>query len=207
MKNKMGLGIILISLLLLVSSIVLAAPPSDTVCKGKCDFFPLNVGDVFIYDVQNSIGETWNMYLWASGEAKIAINKMTYSTFEIMGYDRGQNITVNLGRSTANEYYHYNGKGEEHLAFQNASVGTFWTYERFGHTEKRMIEAIEDITLPAGTFTGCIKTCHYEIDDPANPILYTCEWIKPGFGMVGSIDYYTDNAPVVYVLNSKIKYP
>ena len=44
------------------------------------------------------------------------------------------------------------------------------------------------------------KICHYGIDDLANPILYTCEWIKPGFGMVKEVDYYTDNAPVEYIL-------
>jgi len=140
------------------------------------------------------------MYFEISGEANIAMNSTTYATFEVRGYDMGDKISLNLGRSTANEFYNYNGNGEEHLVWRNASVGTFWTYKRYGHAEKRKVVAIEDIATLAGDFFACLKICHYGIDDLANPILYTCEWIKPGFGMVKEVDYYTDNAPVEYIL-------
>jgi len=199
MKNKIGMGIVLISLFLLVSSQVLAAP--------RCDFVPLNVGDLFIYDVENSIGGTWKMYSWVSGSAKIDINRRTYATSELMGYDDDNNIEIGLVRTTANSFYMYFGKGEEELVSQNAPVGTSWTFERRGHTIQRIVEAIEDVSVPAGNFTGCVRTCQYEIDDPANPILYTCEWVKPCFGMVQEKDFYTDYAPVVHKLNSKTKYP
>ena len=208
MKNKIGIGIVLISLLILVSSQVLAAPPTDTICKGKCAFFfPLNIGDLFIYGAVDSGGNRWNMYFEISGEAKIAMNSTTYATFEVRGYDYDMvdKISLNLGRSTANEFYNYNGNGEEHLVWRNASVSTFWTYVRYGHAEKRKVEAIEDIATLAGTFFACLKICNYGIDDLANPILYTCEWIKPGFGMVKEVDYYTDNATVEYKLIGMVR--
>ena len=210
MKNKIGIGIVLISLLILVSSQVLAAPPTDTICKGKCAFFfPLNIGDLFIYGAKDSVGNTWEMNFYISGEAKIAMNSTTYATFEVSGYDYDMvdKISLNLGRSTANEFYNYNGNGEEHLVWRNASVGTFWTYVRYGHKEKRKVVAIEDIATIAGTFFACLKICNYGIDDLANPILYTCEWIKPGFGMVKEEDYYigTQNVSVEYKLIGMVR--
>ena len=71
MRNKIGIGIVLISLLLLVSSQVLPASAAPRT------LFPLNIGDLFIYDVEDNIGQAWTMHLFISGQAKIAMNKKT----------------------------------------------------------------------------------------------------------------------------------
>ena len=62
------------------------------------------------------------------------------------------------------------------------------------------IEAIEDVTVPAGTYTGCVKIKHE--CKACSGAAYWYEWVKPGFMMVKWVDYWTDNAPVTHKLYS-----
>lgn len=89
---------------------------------------------------------------------------------------------------------------------QNAPVGTSWIYQDIrGGAEKKVIEAIEDVTTPAGTFTQCVRTCGYDANDLT--IEYECEWVKPGFGIVRTVDHYPSNAPIVTELTNYGKGP
>jgi hypothetical protein len=72
------------------------------------------------------------------------------------------------------------------------------------------IAAIENVTVPAGTFTNCIKFHKTDLWS-GNPNPTHDEWIAPGVGMVKWVDYDTDtdaqNAiPVVYQLTSYSSY-
>lgn len=89
----------------------------------------------------------------------------------------------------------------ESLQFFRGAVGTVLTNGRNTRIE---IAGIETVTVPAGTFTNCIK---YHKTDlwSNNPNPTHDEWIAPGLGMVKWVDYDvnpTDAAPVVYVLKS-----
>jgi hypothetical protein len=70
------------------------------------------------------------------------------------------------------------------------------------------IAAIENVTVPAGTFTNCIKFHKTDLWS-GNPNPTHDEWIAPGVGMVKWVDYDMDaqNAtPVVYQLISHSSY-
>jgi len=104
-------------------------------------------------------------------------------------------------RSNQKEAFEYDGFGVEHLAWQNAPVDTCWSYKHFdGEIIEACIEAKETVTVPAGTFEGCLKirkTCVNCDDD------YYIEWVKPDFGVVKWIDYWTHKPePVIYELKS-----
>ena len=86
------------------------------------------------------------------------------------------------------------------MAFvRNICYGNKRQLEQPGHTWKSdgdeiesTILAIENVTVPAGTFTGCLKIRHRctSCSGSADWI----EWVKPGFFMVKWVDYWDDNA-------------
>ncbi len=85
------------------------------------------------------------------------------------------------------------------MLWQQAPVGTTWSHvESDGDEIESKILAIEKVTVPAGTFTGCLKIRHRctNCSGSADWI----EWVKPGFFMVKWVDYWDDNAPVTYKL-------
>ncbi|MEW6569880.1 MAG: hypothetical protein AB1390_01705 [Nitrospirota bacterium] len=146
---------------------------------------------------------TWEYKIIVGGNTLIQSTGQRYYVIETLGYDNPQDASVLMLRSNSSAVYFYNGFGNEHLVFQNAPIGTKWTYES-GHCEvqEREIEAVETVTVPAGTFEGCLKFVQRCLSD--DPIaIYTREWIKPGFGMVQEIDYYGGvNPPRVKKLKS-----
>ena len=91
--------------------------------------------------------------------------------------------------------------GAEELGFTNAPLGIGWTDTSCGNTTIATNEAIESVTVPAGTFT-CIRVRKQRLyTSHPNPVWI--EWWLPGFGQVKWIDYYVDpneNPPLVYQL-------
>jgi hypothetical protein len=89
----------------------------------------------------------------------------------------------------------------ETLEFFRGTVGTVITNTR---NERIAIAAIETVTVPAGTFTNCIKFHKTDLWS-GNPNPTHDEWIAPGKGMVKWVDYDVDDSaaiPVVYQLKS-----
>ena len=85
-----------------------------------------------------------------------------------------------------------------------APVGTTWTNFNYEgqFTRKVTIEAVETVTVGAGTFDSCLKF-HKQALDSSDPTPEWYEWIKPGFGMVKWVDYWgVENGPIVYELQS-----
>ena len=173
--------------------------------KASRSLFPFKVGQTFTFDVKDGVGSTWEYKTVASGTARISLNGQKYYIIESLGYESPEDFNMALVRSVSKKVYIYSGSGEETLVLQNAPVGTTWTYEDSdGRTIERTIEAIETVTVPAGTFEGCLKFFHKCIScNP--PVEFTREWSKPGFGMVKEIDYYTDNPPKTKELKSRTK--
>ena len=94
-------------------------------------------------------------------------------------------------RSSGSEMHildHINMK--EHAVWRLADIGTVWT----NNNDEISITAYETISVPAGTFTGCIKFHKKEIGTSYE----WDEWVKPGFLMVKWIDGGT----TVYELQS-----
>jgi hypothetical protein len=98
-------------------------------------------------------------------------------------------------RSTLTKAFVYDGFCEEQLKWQQAPVGTTWSYvEADGDEKESKILAIENVTVPAGTFTGCLKIRHRCTNCPGSGD--SIEWVKPVFFMVKWVDYWDDNPPV-----------
>lgn len=170
---------------------------------------PLKVGQTFTFAVTNSAADTWEERIVVSGNATMM--KKKYLVIDVMQvgpdgpYDDPE---MHFFRSTKDSLYVYDGFGVERLGWYNAPVGTTWSYTEFdGDKKEATIEAIETVTVPAGTFEGCLKI-HKRCTncDAENP--NWIEWVKPGFMMVKWIDYWVDpedNPPITYELKSWTK--
>jgi len=176
-------------------------------------FLPMTSGSWFAYYTHDSADPANESYLiWlTSGNGTIDLNGKKYKVLELISSDDpsgfSANMSIRLFRSTAKEVYSYGANGYEHLAFQNAPQGTSWIYKNIrGGETKRVIEqtgmnVTVNIDEAPATFTGCIRTCGYDnANYPATK--YSCDIIKPGFGMIRSVDFYAPNAPIITELIS-----
>lgn len=197
MRKSLSILIMLVFALLLASSQVYAVEK----------LIPLKVGQTFTYAVTDGDGNTWEQVLAVSGNTTIPSLGKTF--FHVDEMDIGEegpldDPEMSNIRSTQTQAFVYYGFGVEYLAFQKAPVGTCWSYTDFeGEEKEACIEAIRTVTVPAGTFKGCLKirkTCVACDND------YYIEYIKPGFMLVKWIDYWTDKPePVIYELKSWTK--
>jgi hypothetical protein len=90
----------------------------------------------------------------------------------------------------------------ESQAFFRRAVGTVITH---ADDERVEIAAIENVTVPAGTFTNCIKFHKTDLwSGNASPT--HDEWVALGAGMVKWVDYDVDSSknatPIYYLLQS-----
>ena len=160
----------------------------------------LKIGQTFVFNVTDGVGNTWEYKIDVSGKA--SLGGKTYFIVDALGYESPLDYQLYIERSISKAVYQYIGFSSEILGLQNAPVGTTWTYtDEQGREIKKTIEAIETVTVPAGTFSGCLRFFHECIScDPIVP--FTREWVMPGFFTVKEIDYATDNAPKVKLLKS-----
>ncbi len=160
--------------------------------------FPVNGGESYVYTVKNSLGKTWTMKTYVSGAVAMPIISKAYNIFDVL---EGTSSKFKVVRSTTTAVYNYDGFGKEYVEWKNAPVNTIWTYTTAkGWTVEAKIEAIETITVPAGTFTGCLKTHKRCTNCQGTTEWY--EWIKPKFMLVKLVDYSDENPPVTTVLKS-----
>jgi len=187
----------LIVLLSMFSLGALSARADDT------RFVPMGIGATFTYNARDNIGNTWTEKMSVSGFMVIGVAiPPTKAYCEIDTSEGTESETISM-RSTSTSVYQYAGFGREYVVWQNSGVGTTWSYTDLkGHTIQRTIEAIETVTVPAGTYDGCLRFKNQCIScADAHPYWY--EWVKPGFTMVQWKDYWVDqNGPVVYKLKS-----
>lgn len=137
-------------------------------------------------------------YIVGEFTEKLNLNSMDYYLLESWELDSGDlPEPVDLVRSTETGVYSYSPAGDL-LQFQKARVGTTWTlYEPHSSgLNYKVIEivAIEQVTVPYGTFNKAYKHRRYRCADPADlsqgysPDWY--EWIVPGVGVVKKVDYW-----------------
>jgi hypothetical protein len=160
-------------------------------------FIPVDIGQTFTFNAKDAANHTWVQSIVISGLMVIPPTKIYYAV-DTAGGGRYETTIV---RSTSTGLYQYGGSGREYLLWQKTPVGTTWTYtDSEGRTIERKIEAVETVTVPAGTYTECLKIHHRCTNCPGTTDRN--EWVKPGFFLVKWIDYGADNAPVVYQLKS-----
>jgi hypothetical protein len=115
---------------------------------------------------------------------------------------------MQLLRSTDSAVYRFDMNTlSESLEFRIAPAGSTWTnYNYEGQwTLKVTVDAIENVTVPAGTFANCYKYHKQALDYSGTERAEWYEWIKPGLGLVKWVDYWMDaseNPPVVHELQS-----
>lgn len=169
-------------------------------------FIRPKVGQTFIFTASNALAQIWEERYSVVGMATLPVMTNNYWILALTHSYSGNppsGITDDqmlLTRSTDKAVFVLQGIGQEIMAWQNQAIGTTWTY---GDTTAT-IESIEDVSVPAGNYTGCLKI---KKTDQSNPALPWYEWIKPGFFQVKWLDYQIDDPrarPVVYWLKQVV---
>jgi len=169
-------------------------------------FIPWIPGAELNFAVTNAVGSNWIEQIKILGLVKpSAGGGKKYALVE--NTQRGE-MKTHLLRSTAAAVFRLDSKTlADDQEFMVAPVGTAWTnYNYEGQiTLKVAVEAIETVTVPAGTFPNCYKFHKTALNAPPGETAEWFEWICPGFGVVQWIDYWvdpSDNPPVVHHLQS-----
>jgi len=168
-------------------------------------FWPLRPGSSFVFAVSNALGETALQGVKVLGRCYVPEFTNHYGVFnqDDARVSGGVSAGTVLARSDDKAvWFMYDPPAHlETQEFVRGAVGTVFTNS---HYTRIAVEAIENVTVPVGTFTNCIRFHKTQLlGGSSNPNWY--EWIAPGLGMVKWVDYNvepTNAAPVVYVLQS-----
>jgi hypothetical protein len=167
--------------------------------------WPIKGGFSFVFVVTNALGEGTTQTIKVLGHCYIPEFTNHYGIFceesaKVTGGVSGGTMTMRSDDqqiwAMADPLSHL-----ESLEFFRGTVGTVITNASY---ERVAIAAIETVTVPAGTFTNCIKFHKTDLGS-GNPNPTHDEWIAPGNGMVKWVDYDVDDSaaiPVVYQLKS-----
>lgn len=162
---------------------------------------PFPAGQQMTLLVSNAVGAVSTQHIAVLNYARPIASTNVFAVLEQDNLQPG----IMLMRSTGTAAYRYSPvSGGEVLEFMLGPVGTTWTnynYEGSGYDNRTAIEAIENVTVPAGTFP-CYKFHKQAIGVPDSD---RYEWVSPGIGFIKWIDYwveYTQNPPITYQLQS-----
>ncbi|MGD0650165.1 MAG: hypothetical protein ABSA97_03330 [Verrucomicrobiia bacterium] len=144
---------------------------------------PMSPGAVRTYAASNSLGETWMSQDKFLGYATLPLTSNEYSVLYSTGAYENFYIFV---RSTDHQIYTLVDPQSEGLMFQLAPPGTTWSNAAEPSAVYSVASTNETVTVPAGTFTGCLKIrrLHTDVPGPDNNEWY---WIKPGFWLIQQI--------------------
>ena len=164
---------------------------------------PYPLGGQFVFSVSNAIGSLSTQQWHVLGYVRPLVpGTNDYLLLETVG---GGTMGLFLARSTDTQLIALDQcRLTEFQDWTIAPVGTSWTNFNYEckYTRKVTVDAVEDITVPAGTFTSCYKFHKQILSGTTDPKPEWYEWVKPGFGLVYWVDYWDNNAPVVYRLQS-----
>jgi hypothetical protein len=167
--------------------------------------WPLKPGSSFVFAVSNALGETTMQSVKSLGKCYVPEFTNHYGVLSldevpVSGGTPGGTVLARSDDTGVwvlyNPHTHF-----EALEFFRGTVGMAMTN---GENIRIEIEAVENVTVPAGTFTNCIRFRKTDLSS-SDPNPYWYEWISPGMGTVKWADYYVDPvsaAPVVYLLQS-----
>lgn len=149
------------------------------------DFLPLERGQVFSGRETDDTGTLSRFNYVALNEFVASCNGQSYR-MGLVGNRRG--IKKFPIRSTATQLFGFQSSNcTEQLLWQNAPVGTSWSYDEIdGSTTYVTVEATnETVVVPAGTFEGCLK---FRKTAPSWGGDWV-EWVQPGFFFIKMEDY------------------
>lgn len=161
-------------------------------------FLRMPVGRTFTLGISNALGQTWTEELSVVAKATFPVMTNDYQLLVFSEQWDGEipeganeDAGMVLVRSTGATSYSLDPMNmQEEEGWRLAAVGTAWTnIDEYGERVVTTIEAIESVTVPAGTFTDCLKFHNVSLD-ASDPDPMWDEWIKPGFFMVKWIDYW-----------------
>jgi hypothetical protein len=168
-------------------------------------FWPLKPGSAFVFAVSNALNETTTQNIKVLGRCYVPEFTNYYGIFS----EGDANVTGGVSGGTMlarsdDQGVWFMDDPQTHFESQEFFRGTVGSMITNSRNVRIAIDAIETVTVPAGTFTNCYKFHKTQLgtSDP-NPYWY--EWFKPGQGMVQWEDHYVNPAnaaPVVYRLQS-----
>ena len=141
---------------------------------------PSRPGYISTFAASNRLGETWIMQDKVLGRATIPLMTNNYNIVFESGRHEGFFFFI---RSTDTRLYSLVDPEKESLFLQLAPPGTTWTNSAEPQIVCSVVSTNETVTVPAGTFTGCIKARRYHTD-VTPPYVNEWYWVKPRFGMV-----------------------
>jgi hypothetical protein len=167
--------------------------------------WPLKPGSSFVFAVTNALGEGTTQAVKVLGRCYFPEFTNHYGIFCEEDANVTGGVSGGIAPMRSDDQQIWAIKDPimhlETLEFFRGTVGTVITNTR---NERIAIAAIETVTVPAGTFTNCIKFHKTDLWS-GNPNPTHDEWIAPGKGMVKWVDYDVDDSaaiPVVYQLKS-----
>lgn len=140
----------------------------------------LRQGATATYAASNRLGQTWTMQDKVVGWANMPMLSNEYTIVFESGEYEGE---FTFGRSTETKFYALMGPDSEGLFLQLAPPGTAWTNAAEPTIVYSVISTNETLTVPAGTFTNCLKMRRNHTDE-APPFDNEWYWVKPGVGLI-----------------------
>jgi len=170
--------------------------------------WPMRPG-TFVFSVTNALKETHSQTLKILGRCYLPEYTNYYGVINeaAAGVTGGVSGGTMIFRADDKQAWSLDDP-QNHIESEEFFVGTVGTVITNASNERVAIAAIETVTVPAGTFTNCIKFHKTDLGS-GNPNPTHDEWIALGVGMVKWVDYDVDeqNAiPVVYQLTSYSSY-
>jgi hypothetical protein len=170
--------------------------------------WPMRPG-TFVFSVTNALKETHSQTVKILGRCYLPEYTNYYGVINASaaGVTGGVSGGTMIFRSDDKQAWSLDDP-QNHIESEEFFVGTVGTTITNASNERVTIAAIETVTVPAGTFTNCIKFHKTDLGS-GNPNPTHDEWVAPGVGEVKWVDYDADaqNAiPVVYQLTSYSSY-
>lgn len=141
---------------------------------------PSRPGAIATFAASNRLGETWVMQDKTLGRATMPLLSNDY----VIVFEAGSRENFfSFTRSTDTRLYALVDSEKEGLFLQLAPPGTAWTNSAEPQIVYSVVSTNETVTVPAGTFTGCLKTRRHHTNE-APPFDNEWYWLKPRFGLV-----------------------
>jgi hypothetical protein len=169
-------------------------------------FIPWIPGAQLNFAVSNTANSTWTEQIKVLGIVKPSAG--SGNEFALIEDTEAGQMKLHLMRSTDTAVNQIDQTTlAESQEFFMGPIGTTWTNLNYNGQFTRVVtvDAIETVTVPAGTFTNCYKFHKTVLNASQGETAEWYEWICPGFGMVKWVDYWVDatnNPPITHNLQS-----
>ncbi len=161
------------------------------------------IGRTLVYGVTNAYGEEWTETFSMFALATIPALSNAYYIYKTVEQWDGETPAgaepepeVGFARPTDESLFTLFPEFalREFEMWRLDEVGTTWTNFPGFSDEVTTIEAYENVTVPAGTFTNCVRY-YRRSSGETNLNAGTRFWIKPGFMEIKSVEYLSSDAP------------